>query len=125
MLSSTHIKGQLNTKWAACNIVYKDVTSSTNDDAKELSQGGALHGTLVVADMQRSGRGSRGRGWETPAGTNIAMSLILRPQAGTQDVSMLTLVMGLSVAEAIDLCLSGNGKRSSARSCDLADKVAK
>ncbi|MCR5671639.1 MAG: biotin--[acetyl-CoA-carboxylase] ligase [Butyrivibrio sp.] len=105
MLSSEHIKGQLHTKWAACNIVYKEVTGSTNDDAAALAKSGAEHGTLVVADRQETGRGSRGRGWETPAGTNIAMSLILRPVAELKDISMLTLIMGLSVAEAVDECL--------------------
>ncbi len=102
MLSSELIAGQLHTRWAACNIVYKDVTGSTNTDARELALSGALHGTLVVADKQESGRGSNGRGWETPAGTNIAMSLVVRPRVGIVQIPMLTLVMGLSVAEGIE-----------------------
>ncbi len=105
MLSSEMIAGQLNTKWAARRIVYKDVTGSTNNDARELSKEGAENGTLVVADKQETGRGSNGRGWETPAGTNIAMSLVLRPGVGIERIPMLTLVMGLSVAEGIELAL--------------------
>lgn len=105
MLSSELIAGQLNTKWAARMIVYKDVTGSTNNDARELSKEGAENGTLVVADKQETGRGSNGRGWETPAGTNIAMSLVLRPGVGIERIPMLTLVMGLSVAEGIELAL--------------------
>ncbi len=109
MLSKEHILGQLHTRWAACNIVYKDVTDSTNNDARDLSLEGAEHGTLVVADRQDRGRGSRGRSWETPAGTNIAMSLIIRPTAPADRISMLTLVMGLSIAEGIDLALHESG----------------
>ncbi len=109
MLSRENILGQLHTRWAACNTVYKDVTESTNNDAADLSLEGAEHGTLVVADRQMKGRGSRGRSWETPPGSNIAMSLVIRPTAPADRVSMLTLVMGLSIAEGIDLALSESG----------------
>jgi BirA family biotin operon repressor/biotin-[acetyl-CoA-carboxylase] ligase len=114
MLDRDHILGQLNTRWAARDIVYKDVTDSTNNDARDLSLEGAGHGTLVVADRQEMGRGSRGRSWETPPGSNIAMSLIIRPTAPPERISMLTLVMGLSVAEGIDLALSESGAKAQA-----------
>lgn len=108
MLDREHVKGQLHTRWAAQNYFYKEVTTSTNDDAKILGQEGAVHGTLVVADKQESGRGSKGRAWETPAGTNIAMSLLIRPKAPSDKISMLTLIMGLSVAEGIEKCLDSS-----------------
>ena len=106
MLSKEHISEQLHTKWAACNIWYKDVTGSTNDDAGRLAEEGAPHGMLVVADKQETGRGSRGRSWETPAGANIAMSLIVRPKVPVESISMLTLVMGLSVAEGAEQAIN-------------------
>ena len=96
------IANLLSTKWAGCNIIYMDETGSTNDDARQLGQDGAPHGTLVVADRQTSGRGSRGRSWEAPKDTNIAMSLLIRPTAPPERISMLTLIMGLSVAEGIE-----------------------
>ncbi len=102
MLSKEHISEQLDTQWAARNIIYLEETGSTNDDAKKLGEEDAPHGTLVVSDLQKSGRGSRGRSWETPSGTNIAMSLLIRPIAPPERISMLTLVMGLSVAEGIE-----------------------
>ena len=102
MLSKEHISEQLDTQWAARNLIYIEETGSTNDDAKKLGEEGAPHGTLVVTDLQKSGRGSRGRNWETPSGTNIAMSLLVRPTAPAERISMLTLVMGLSVAEGIE-----------------------
>lgn len=111
MLSSEKISGQLRTKWAARNILYKDVTDSTNNDARKLALEGAPSGTLAVADRQDAGRGSNGRGWETPAGSNIAMSLVLRPKTEASKIPMLTLVMGLSVAEGIDLALKETGEK--------------
>ena len=106
MLSKEHISEQLHTRWAAANIWYKDITGSTNDDARRLAEEGAPHGMLVVADKQEQGRGSRGRSWETPAGANIAMSLIVRPKVPVESVSMLTLVMGLSVAEGAEQAIN-------------------
>ena len=110
MLGTDHIKGQLNTTWAAQICYYKEVTDSTNNDAKKLGEEGAPHGTLVVADKQENGRGSRGRKWETPSGTNIAMSLLLRPDVPSQRISMLTLIMGLSVAQGIESALLTQNK---------------
>ena len=103
MLDAEEIKRQLNTKWAAGEILYIEVTDSTNNDAGKLARDGAPHGTLVVADKQEAGRGSGGRSWETPAGSNIAMSLVVRPMTTPDRIPMLTLVMGLSVAEGLDL----------------------
>lgn len=106
MLSAEHISWYLHSTWAGQRIVYMDVTGSTNNDAGGLAQNGAPGGTLVVADRQDSGRGSRGRSWSTPSGSNIAMSIIVRPDAPPAKVPMLTLVMGLSVAEGVDLSIS-------------------
>ena len=128
MLSKEDIERRLTTRWAACNIVYKDVTGSTNNDARDLAADGAAHGTLVVADKQEAGRGSRGRRWETPAGTNIAMSLVIRPTAPADRISMLTLVMGLSVAEGVDLAIaetSANAVRAQAGTLEDAAKAQK
>lgn len=111
MLSKEHISGQLQTKWAGRNLVFLEETGSTNDDARKLGEEGAPHGTLVVADRQITGRGSRGRSWETTGGTNIAMSLLIRPTAPPERISMLTLVMGLSVAEGIEEAMARTSDR--------------
>ena len=116
MLSKEHISELLKTEWAARNLIYKEETGSTNDDAKVLGEEGAEHGTLVVADMQKNGRGSRGRSWETPKNTNIAMSLLIRPIAPPDKISMLTLVMGLSVAEGIEDAMIQKRDRSLSKS---------
>ena len=81
-------------------LTYFDTVDSTNQQALELLDRGALEGALVVANQQTAGRGRRGRSWESPAGTGLLFSLILRPSA--QDVlELLTTVLGVSVARAI------------------------
>ena len=76
-------------------------TDSTNEQAKRLATEGALHGTFVTADAQTSGKGRRGRSWESQGQTGIYMSLILKPEILPQNASMLTLVTALSVSRAI------------------------
>ena len=70
--------------------------------AKSLGEGDAPNGTLVVAGKQESGRGRRGRSFESPAGTGIFMTLLLRPEIEPQNASMLTLVSALAVAKGIE-----------------------
>ncbi len=79
-----------------------DVLDSTNKKAKELAEKGCEHGTLVTADMQAAGVGRRGRSWSSEKGTGIYMSMVLRPQMETEQVSMLTLVAALAVAKALE-----------------------
>ncbi len=81
-------------------IKYKEI-DSTNLEAARLAIGGAAEGTLVVADMQTAGRGRRGREWKSPKGEAVYMSLLLRPEALPRQLSGLTLVMALSVAQAL------------------------
>ena len=89
------------TRWAWQEIVCFTETYSTNVRARKLGENGAAHGTLVVAEQQTAGRGRRGRGWESPAGSSIYMSLLLRPEFLPNKAPMLTIVMAYSVATAL------------------------
>lgn len=82
-------------------VVFYEETDSTNTQAKRLAENGAGDKTLVVTERQNAGKGRRGRGWESPQGTSIYMSLLLRPQIEPQKAPMLTLVMAYSATEAI------------------------
>lgn len=83
---------------------HYEKTESTNVDALRLAGEGAVHGTVVTADFQSAGRGRRGRSWESAAGENISMSLLLRPAFTPDKASALTLVMALAVARALQEC---------------------
>lgn len=78
---------------------------STMDLLHELASGGAAEGTVVVACEQTSGRGSRGRVWRSPPG-GLWVSVLYRP--GTPGaVELLSLRIGLAVAEALEAAGSG------------------
>ena len=92
-----------------CPVYYYDCIDSTNTEAKRLAAKGILESAcqgsadkvLVLAEEQTGGRGRRGRTWESPSGTSVYMSLLLRPEISPDRASMLTLVMGLSVVEGL------------------------
>ncbi len=83
------------------DIAYFGELDSTNRKAKEMAAEGAPEGTLVVAEEQSRGRGRIGRSWYSPAREGIYMSLILRPKLPPNEAPKITLVTGVSVAEAL------------------------
>lgn len=102
ILSQSEIASRLHTKWAGRKLYYFESTGSTNTDAKRLAEEGEPHGTTIVANMQTAGKGRRGRTWQSPAGANTYFTILLKPTFSPDKASMLTLVMALSVAEAIE-----------------------
>lgn len=104
MLSEKEVTGIMQECRIDRNIVFLESTDSTNMQVKKLADEDAPHGTVVVAETQNAGRGRAGRRWESPAGCNLYFSLLLREGVVPEKASMLTLVMGLSVQEAVAAC---------------------
>lgn len=101
MYNKRELEQGLKTKTMGQSIYFYEETDTTNNRARELALEGAPEGTLVVAEKQTAGRGRRGKVWESPLGTGIWMSLVLRPQIMPAEASVLTLLCGLATAEAI------------------------
>ena len=101
VMSKAEIESLLVTQWAGKKVVYSAEIDSTNTQAKAAGEQGEAHGTLFVADKQNAGKGRRGRVWESPAGSSIYMTILLRPDLPPVKAPMLTLVMAVSVAEGI------------------------
>ncbi|WP_408896366.1 biotin--[acetyl-CoA-carboxylase] ligase [Nocardioides sp. R1-1] len=74
---------------------------STNEVAAERARAGAHEGLVVVADHQSSGRGRLDRTWQTPPGTAVTFSLVLRPTVPPTAWPWLPLLVGHNVAKAI------------------------
>ncbi|MBR6900515.1 MAG: biotin--[Synergistaceae bacterium] len=81
-------------------VICLDSVDSTNNYAKNLALNGAAHGTLITSNEQTAGRGRRGHFFESPAGTGLYMSLILRPSVDISQFQMIT------IADAVAVCLS-------------------
>jgi len=83
------------------NIFIEDELESTNVRAKELARQGGVHGQVVLARRQISGRGRLQRPWESPRG-GLWMSVILQPNLSLADASKLTLAAGVAIVDAVE-----------------------
>ena len=98
------LEKQLQTRWMGKKVFYREETESTITWAKEAAKAGSreeLDGALFLAEAQTGGKGRMGRVWTSPPGQNIYMNLLLmEPEISPMNAASLTLVMGLSVAQA-------------------------
>ena len=56
---------------------------------------------FLLRETQTAGKGRRGRCWQSPAGSSISMSILLRPVMNPSDAPMLTLVMAYAATKAL------------------------
>lgn len=101
LLSKYELESRINTQWLGKKIVYKETVDSTNAEVRRRAEEGEDNGLLVVADGQTLGKGRRGRSWESPKGTNLYFSMLLKPDFAPDKASMITLVAAYSVATVI------------------------
>lgn len=104
-LAQERIAGLLRTRVYGRSLRALALTDSTNDDAKRDAASGAPDGHVVLAEAQRAGRGSHGRAWASPAGTDLYLSIVARPRLPLAALPPLTLAVGLGVAQAVDSLL--------------------
>lgn len=84
-----------------------DALDSTSDTCILRAKAGEPEGLAVLALRQTSGRGSRGRQWQSPPG-NLNLSVILRPELRAADSSVFPLAAGIAVADAVSAFLPAN-----------------
>ncbi len=78
-------------------------TASTNSDALAAIRSGARvpHFSAYLADHQSAGRGRAGRVWETPPGTSLTLSVVLRPEVARASFVWVPMLAGLAVVRAL------------------------
>ena len=97
------------TREALPEVQWLESSPSTNAAMRELvaeraAMGvAAPHGLLLSTADQTAGRGRQGRGWDTPPGTALASTLLIRPDAalGGLSLSWLPLLAGSAVVRAL------------------------
>jgi BirA family biotin operon repressor/biotin-[acetyl-CoA-carboxylase] ligase len=70
------------------------------DVARAEAEADAPEGTIVVAEEQTAGRGRFGRGWHSPAGKNIYVTILLCPTI--ERLRRLSMLVPLATALAIE-----------------------
>lgn len=80
-------------------VEWHDQVGSTNARAVQAAADGAAEGLVVLADEQTAGRGRRGRSWQSPSGTSLLASLVLRESADLRP-GLVPIAVGVALAEA-------------------------
>ncbi len=109
---------ELKTKYIGKQHIWLTQTDSTNEVIKRLLrdgqtiegesgkisrmiEGSSHNGLTVIADHQLHGKGRSGKDWIDEIGSNIAMSILLRPGLRAESLSQLTLVSAMAVTKTI------------------------
>ncbi|MCD4534097.1 biotin--[acetyl-CoA-carboxylase] ligase [Nocardioides sp. cx-169] len=100
-LDSTRLSGLTPDVIPDIAVEVVDAVPSTNAVAVERARAGAADGHVVVADHQTDGRGRLDRTWETPRGTALTFSVVLRPTVPTRSWPWLPLLTGYAVDKAL------------------------
>jgi len=100
-LIPSEIKWKLKTKVFGRSVISYRKVDSTNLIAYELAEKGMKEGAVILADEQVKGRGRHGRHWSSPSKGGIYMSCILRPSIAPNEISRITLLAAIAVAQAI------------------------
>lgn len=91
---------RLNTKIVGKNFFYYITLPSTNILAKKKIKEHVSEGTVIVADVQTSGRGRKNRTWYSPKG-GLWFSVVLYPHIPPQEGMLITMASSVAVAQAI------------------------
>lgn len=95
------IRRHLSTETVGRRILLYGGVSSTNVVLCGLAARGAVEGTVVLAEEQVQGRGRRGRGWFSPPGLNLYVSVLFRPHIDLREAPRFSFIASLALTEAI------------------------
>jgi BirA family biotin operon repressor/biotin-[acetyl-CoA-carboxylase] ligase len=84
-------------------IEWHSTIDSTMRRAAELAREGAPAGTIVAAGEQTAGLGRQGRTWYSPPRGGLYFTVILRPDLPALELPVVTLALGLAVADVLQL----------------------
>lgn len=101
ILDSREITDGLNTEFIGKRLFIYDEIGSTNEQAKTMHQ--EKEGSVFICEVQNQGKGSHGRGWVSPRGIGIWLSVLLKPDIDISRVSQITLVAGLALCKTIGM----------------------
>lgn len=98
------ITSGLKTKTFGKHTYYFDSVDSTQNQAMKMASE-AIHGTLIIAEKQTSGKGRLGRKWISPKG-GIWLSIILHPKFDMSVITLFPIASALALSNAIEKTLN-------------------
>lgn len=101
VLSVGSVTRYLQTDFSVRLDVRREVTS-TNTVLKAEAERGADEGLVLIAESQTAGKGRLGRRFESPPGTGIYFSFLLRPSCTAEQSLFITTASAVAVCQAIE-----------------------
>ena len=101
LLIPSEVKWKLRTRYLGREIISYRRVDSTNAIAYELAEHGLADGTVIFAEEQVKGKGRQGRAWQSPSGSGIYMSCVLKPHMTPNEIPKITLAAAVAAARAI------------------------
>ena len=81
--------------------VFSQIDSTNSYLLREASKG-APSGRVCLAELQTSGKGRRGRGWVSPFGLNLYLSILWRFENCSGPMAGLSLLIGVGLATVLE-----------------------
>lgn len=100
-IAAGNIRDFLPSEYKSIDIEVYDILDSTNLKARQLSDDGASHGTVVIALQQTAGRGRLGRDFFSPR-EGLYLSIIIKPSFALDRAAAVTTAVAVAVAEAVE-----------------------
>ena len=104
LIDPTRLSTLLGPASARFNVTALAECASTNTLLLEQVGEGVPSGTVIVADRQTAGRGSRGRSWSGSAEASLMFSILWSFPGGPERLSGLSLAVGVAVVQALESC---------------------
>ena len=100
LLSEDLVKSSLETKFVGRTVFALPSATSTNAEAKRIAPS-AEDGTVVISEVQTSGRGRMKRPWLSPRG-GLWMSIILKPKIPPALAFRVNIAAAVAVSRALE-----------------------
>ena len=97
-LVAATVRQGLFTRIVGRRLLYYPELASTMDEAARLGEGDSEEGTVVVAEVQRAGRGRQGRSWVSQQG-NLLCAVLFR--ATLEALPFISIIGGIAAARAV------------------------
>jgi BirA family biotin operon repressor/biotin-[acetyl-CoA-carboxylase] ligase len=105
-------------------IQVHEELGSTSDHARDLGMAGHPNGLAVFAESQNAGRGRRDNRWSSQSGLDLAVSILLRPEARLEIWPRLTTLAALAICHAIESVTSLKAEIKWPNDIFIADRKA-
>lgn len=122
-LDAKIIKEIVGDKLIGREIILFEEVDSTNLVGKSLGRDENTEGFVVIANSQTMGRGRLSREWSSTSGSDIYLSIVIKPNITPEKSSMLTILAALSVNKSINMHVKKHANIHGEKEINIESKI--